>query len=100
MSVPILAFILSAATTLVSIGICIGVFKSKLHGMEIIITNMGKRFDKELEAFKNEYIKQITDRLKEFDIDQKKISQTLVRLEERIMVKRESFGRKHSVITK
>ena len=75
---------ISLLTTAVGIGIAIGVFKSKIGVLEKDLNNMGKRFDDSIKSLKEEYIKNVTDRLKDSEKEIKELKEAFIRFEERV----------------
>ena len=81
---PYISLGVSLFTTAVSIGVLVGVFRSRILTVERDLNAMGKRFNDEVKAIKDEYIKEISERLKEAEANLKQLSESFARIDERI----------------
>ena len=76
---------LPLVTTLVMLGVTVGVFRSRLRTLEQSLDGMGERFNADLKEFKEVHLKAAADRIKENEGDTKRLTETVIRIEERIV---------------
>jgi len=98
--VSYISLALSLVTTLVMLGISVGIFRSKLNTLEQSLSGMGKRFDDEFKTLKEEHLKAVTERIKENEHDTKKLAETVIRMEERIIAWQGAFDLKWEALGK
>jgi hypothetical protein len=85
--------LISLAVSIGTIGIGIGVFKTKIGQCEKDNNNIGAKLDREVKELKEEFIKPLADRITASEQDRRNLSEIMSRMEGNLDFIKERLGK-------